>query len=266
MRSSSRYAFTLLEISMVMVVVGLLIAGIIVGRSMIEAAALQSVVADFEKYRQLAIAYRDKYGELPGDHSGATSIASADAGCAANPAASNTMTTATCNGDGNGMIGDSTGDPLATFSNYKESLLFWQHLSNEGLLTERYNGRRSTASNEITFGVNVPVSKIASASFMIRYFPTDTASGNYYKANYGNVFFYGAPGASAADAFNTGALTPEQAKSIDAKIDDGRPGFGKVLTFPNSSPNCPTTTTESTAVYSGSVTTSSCALIFITGF
>lgn len=258
-------AFTLLELAIVLVIVALIAAGIAVGSSLVEAAAIQSVTADFEKYRQAVVSYRDKYRELPGDHTSATGITSTDAGCST-PAASNSATTATCNGNGDGIIGDSTGDPLGAFTSYQEPLLVWQHLRNALLIQGKYNGRRSTASNEITLDVNTPTSRIGGGSFILRYFPTNTVTTGYFAANYGHVFFFGAPGSSASLPFNSPALTTEQAKSIDQKIDDGKPGLGKVLTSPLSVQACPTTSSESTAIYDSALTGAACAVIFITGF
>ena len=270
-KNSPRAAFTLIEISIVLVIIGLISAGIAIGRSITESSALQSTVADFEMYRQSVLSYKEKYGELPGDHSNATSLTSTDAGCA-NPTASDTITSATCNGNGDGMIGDSTGNPLGAFTTYNEQLLVWQHLMNAGLIKGKYNGRRSAAASEITPNINVPASKInplsktTNAMFMLRYFPTNTFTTDYFKANYGHVFFFGAPGASASNPLNGAALNTEQAKSIDLKIDDGKPGLGKVLTSPLSVRPCPTTSVETTAVYDSSISGLACALIFITGF
>ena len=264
-RIPDRSAFTLMEISIVLIIIGMLAAGVTVGRTLLESTALQSVAADFDMYRNAVIGYRDKYRELPGDHTGAGTLTAQDAGCAT-PAASDNPFITTCNGNGDGMVGDTTGDPLGSFSNYYESLWVWQHLMNDGLIKGKYNGRPSTASTGITPGVNVPMSKIANASFMLRFFPTNTDTSGYFKASYGHVFFFGAPETSAAYPLNGAALTSEQAKSIDLKIDDGKPGLGKVLTTPQSVRACPTTDVESTAVYDSSLSTAACALIFITGF
>lgn len=257
--------FTLLELSIVLVIIALVVAGITAGRSAVENAELQSITADFNKYRQAVISYRDKYKELPGDHTDATSITSADGGCPT-PSASDVVTSATCNGDGNGIVGDSTGNPLGAFSNYRESLLVWQHLGNAGMISGQYNGRRSTASTQLSHTINIPKSRFKEGSFILRYFPTNTVTTGYFLANYGHVFFYGAPGSAANLPFNDALLTTAQAKSIDLKIDDGKPGLGKVLTSPASVRPCPTTSVETTAIYDGSLANSACALIFITGF
>ena len=260
-------AFTLLELSIIMTIVALIAAAIVTGRTMIDSSATQSVIAEFDIYRNAVLSYRDKYKEFPGDHSSATSLTSADAGCPL-PATSDDPTSATCNGNGDGIIGDSTGNPLGGFTEFQESLLVWQHLANDNLLKGKFNGRRSTATNGITTEINAPLSQITDASFTLRYFPTNdpTHAAKHYAGTYGHVFFFGAPGGSAPFPFNGAALTTEQAKSIDQKIDDGSPGLGKVVTSPKSVRDCPTTDVEETAIYDSSITTLACSLIFITGF
>jgi prepilin-type N-terminal cleavage/methylation domain-containing protein len=264
----SHKGFTLIELSIVLIIIGLLVAGVLLGRSLVENAALQSVASEFEGYRTAALNYRSKYMELPGDHTSATGLTSADGGCST-PAASDAMTTATCNGNGDGIVGDGNGNPMAAISNYSEPLLVWQHLTNAGMLSGQYNGRRTTSSNLVTVGINTPISKVAGASFVLRYFPTNTVTTGFYKTTYNHVMFFGQPDTSSNGyrlPFSGAALTTEQAKSIDQKFDDGMPGLGKVLTLPYSVRPCATNGTEITSVYDGSITAPACSLIFITGF
>lgn len=263
--SVTEQGFSLLELAIVIAVIALIAAGVVLGRSQIEISQLQSIVSDVDRYRRAALTYRDRYQQLPGDHTGATSLTSADGGCP-NPSASNAKTTATCNGNGDGYIGDVTGNPLGAFTTYSEPLLVWQHLTNSGILSGAYTGRRSTAAGQITPDVNMPASRFKDGLFMLRHFPTNTVTTGYFKADYRHVFFFGTPGSSAAYPLNGAVLTTDQAKSIDQKIDDGRPGLGKVLTTPASVRACPTTSVESTAIYDSSVSGAACALIFITGF
>lgn len=268
-KSGFSSGFSLLEMSIVLVILGFIAAAVVVGQSVLENSSLQSAIADYDRYRQAALDYKTRYKELPGDHSNATSITSDAVGCQT-PADSTASFTATCNGNGDGIVGVSTGDPLADISvagtvDY-EPLFFWQHLMNAGFLPGPFNGRAAT-SGTIGIGINVPKSSISGASFLLRYFPTNTVTNTSFRANYGNVFFLGAPGGTATLPLNGAALTPEQAKYIDQKIDDGKPGLGKVLTSPQSVlTNCATTSVETTAVYNSAVTTAACAMIFITGF
>ena len=263
-------AFTLMELSIVLAVVGMIVGAITVGRTMADAAALQGVISDFDRYRTATMAFRDKYKALPGDMMNASTVWTADPGCPA-PTASDAFITTTCDGNGNGFIGDSSGDPLGAQASYGETLFFWQHLANEQFIDIPYNGRLSTASNGITPGVNVPKSKMTTASFSVRFFPTnDGVSANYFPAAYNHVFFLGAF-SSTATAYQSPAyfagLSADDAKAIDLKIDDGRPGLGKVLAPNNTGlSSCASTNVATSAVYDASQPAPNCSLIFVTGF
>ena len=65
--------FTLLELSIVMVIIGLIIGGITVGQDLIRSAELNSVVTDINKYKTAINTFNLKYNAMPGDMSNATS-------------------------------------------------------------------------------------------------------------------------------------------------------------------------------------------------
>jgi len=59
--------FTLVEIAIVLVIIGLLIGGILRGRTFIENAKIKSVIKNAESITAAIYAYQDRYGFLPGD-------------------------------------------------------------------------------------------------------------------------------------------------------------------------------------------------------
>lgn len=59
--------FTLVEIAIVLVIIGLLIGGVLQGQSMIRNARVKRLVNDFEGLRAAVLSYQDRYGMLPGD-------------------------------------------------------------------------------------------------------------------------------------------------------------------------------------------------------
>jgi len=59
--------FTLVEIAIVMVIIGLLTGGIIQGRIMIQNAKVKRLVSDVEGMKAAVFAYQDRFGMLPGD-------------------------------------------------------------------------------------------------------------------------------------------------------------------------------------------------------
>jgi len=57
--------FTLIELSIVLVIIGLIVGGVLVGRDLISAASVRAQITQIEKYQQAVNAFRDKYGGVP---------------------------------------------------------------------------------------------------------------------------------------------------------------------------------------------------------
>ncbi|MFO1241948.1 MAG: DUF4169 family protein [Rickettsiales bacterium] len=235
-------AFTLLEISIVLVVIALVVGGVFAGRNLIKAAEVRSVAAEMENYKTTILIFRDKYMALPGDMRNATQLwGRADGGTpvtqncaspdtdidAANP-------TATCNGNGDGKITAST----VTVNN-TEIFRIWQHLANAGLIEGRYTGVGGTlnaATNwrKATLGVNTPMSKMSGSGYFIAYSALASACSAPNKWTGGetaNAYQYIAFGKESALALPWNSnLSPAEAYMMDVKLDDGRPGLGKFTT------------------------------------
>lgn len=69
MKDSS--GFTLVEIAIVMVIIGLLVGGILKGQAMIENAKVKRLTEDMEGLRAATFAFLDRYGMYPGDENAA---------------------------------------------------------------------------------------------------------------------------------------------------------------------------------------------------
>jgi prepilin-type N-terminal cleavage/methylation domain-containing protein len=114
-KSSARQAgFTLVEISIVLVIIGLLLGGVLKGQELIDSAKVKNLAQDFRSTQAILYGYQDKFRALPGDDSRAPSHV-----C---PSGTPACTTA---GDANGIIGGNW-DDAATASS--ESIYFWQHV------------------------------------------------------------------------------------------------------------------------------------------
>src|ERR1700722_19638100 len=59
--------FTLIELSIVLVIIGLIVGGVLVGRDLIEAAAIRAQISQIEKYQTAVNTLRAKYEYLTGD-------------------------------------------------------------------------------------------------------------------------------------------------------------------------------------------------------
>jgi prepilin-type N-terminal cleavage/methylation domain-containing protein len=249
---SRTQAFSLVELSIVLVILGLLIGGILSGQALIRAAELRAIPTEVGRFNAAVMSFRDKYFQLPGDMTNASSFWNLAATCPGDFTTPAT-TPLTCNGDGNGQI------------NWAEAWRAWQHLANAGLIEGSYTGVQGAASDPY-FGVagsNMPASKAARAGYVyvwIGTYTSDTAP--YFKGNYGNTLHWGND-----NGVDEGTLIkPEEAWNIDSKMDDGIPSTGNLRSFTNPQRGCATTGVASTAKYDLASSNTTCNLLFITGF
>jgi len=192
--------FTLVELSIVLVIVGLLIGGLLVGQSLMDSAKLNSQVKQLEQYDIATTNFRQKYKQWPGDstyfpHS-----------------------TGYTTGNGDGFINDHGGN------NPPQSLLdeparFFNHLYLSGNLKEDH----SSAYSPIGKG-SMPELKIAKGRGMT---VTMTGKGELYYF----LGIYEIIGGSMAyyQMSPSGIMTASTAMAIDAKLDDGIPNKGNIL-------------------------------------
>lgn len=252
--------FSLVELSIVLVILGLLTGGILAGQSLIKAAELRAISTEYARWETAVSTFRDKYVAIPGDMATATKFWGPAPTC---PGDTTTPATdlRTCNGDGNGLLDLGGTGP--------ESTRFWQHLANAGLIEGRYTGVSSDADG-YAFGVvapiNVPQSRFANAEWVPYAIGNiDYTNTSYFEGNYGNAFEIGLFHSILTS--NGNILIPEDAWNIDTKMDDGKPATGSIRTLEANGVNCNTiaasTTTPATlAAYNLSYRSIACLLIF----
>ncbi len=230
--SGNGSGFTLIELSIVLVIIGLVIGGILVGQELIYGAQVRRMVSEKEQLTSAVNTFRLKYNALPGDMTDATALWGTNANC---NAVSTTLTTTTCNGNGDGKVGgllDVVGN-----TNTIEPWLFWQHLSNAQLWSGLYTGARISGGlfqRFATIGLNVPASAAYpdKALFVEYYAKTDNNSWMWAATKGGrHQLHIGAPiaGTPGASFVGTPWLTNRQAYAIDSKYDDGMPGSGFII-------------------------------------
>ncbi|MGZ3158061.1 MAG: prepilin-type N-terminal cleavage/methylation domain-containing protein [Burkholderiaceae bacterium] len=108
--------FTLVEIAIVLVIIGLLLGGVLKGQEMIENSRIKSVVGDMNGVSAAYNSYLDRYHAIPGDETAATMTARGWTGAVG--------------GNANGVLAI-TG--AQTFTNGGEQGAFWRALRGSGL-------------------------------------------------------------------------------------------------------------------------------------
>lgn len=103
--------FTLVEMAIVLVIIGLLLGGILKGQELINSAKVKNLANDFRVVPTYIYAFQDKFRALPGDDT------AAGAHMGGTPPAAGTAA-------GNGSIDGRWNSETAT----DESALFWQHV------------------------------------------------------------------------------------------------------------------------------------------
>ena len=214
--------FSLVELSIVLVILGLLTGGILAGQSLIRAAELRSVSTEYQRYITAIHSFRDKYFQLPGDMNNATSVWGDDNTNCADAAITN-GTPGTCNGDGDGAI-----EVASVNGGIAEMFQFWKQMALAGLIEGTYSGLSGATSTQVTeHGINAPRSKLNLGGWATLTFDMTGANHSYWtNMNYRNELHIGRQDGS------TGyfpVMKPDEAWNIDTKLDDGRPQIGKLI-------------------------------------
>ncbi|MHB1233383.1 MAG: prepilin-type N-terminal cleavage/methylation domain-containing protein [Burkholderiales bacterium] len=180
--------FTLIEIAIVLVIIGLLLGGVLKGQELIQNARVRNIIAQQDGIKAAFFGFQDRYRGIPGDYL----VASANANI---PGAG-----LTCGGNGNSLIESTTttGSP--------EFICAWYQLSKAGFITGNYTGIGATATT-----ANSPSNAFGGLMQLIfdaAYDPTATAT------NIHNI--------------KTGINIPSVVLAeVDRKIDDGSPITGQ---------------------------------------
>lgn len=264
MNRAMQKGFTLVELSIVLVILGLLVGGVLSGQSLIRAAELRSVSSEYQRYMAATHSFRDKYFALPGDFREATRFwrrMNSNADCVANFSAAATGTQGTCDGNADGLLQSAAGNGQSG-----EIFQFWRQLANAGLVEGTYSGVAGSSGTAQANDTNVPKSKLPKATWLPLNFSALTGHGGIFdRGELGAGFQVGA-NRSDGGGNRTGVLKPEEAWNIDTKLDDGKPAQGNILSRVDETlytfPDCTTATASSqlNAEYAVSKTSTACTL------
>jgi len=204
--------FTLIELSIVLVIIGLVAGGILLGSAMIKSAEQRKLVSKLEAYNTAVNTFRLKYECLPGDCKNASEFFD------------------TAN-DGNGdklLQPDPVESELLYSASWQrtygfEFAYFWEHLSNAQLIDGAYD------SSAIK-GIGFPTTNDNHGVIV--------ALNDFYAAEWDKpiapYFFVGTQGDLSGLNINDSldyVYTEEEALSIDSKFDDGKPNSGSIIGY-----------------------------------
>jgi len=210
-RRSSEKGFTLVELAIVMIIIGLLIGGVLKGQELIANAQVTSTVAQLKGIDAAVSTFRDQYSSLPGDMPTASGANGRLPNCNAAPC---------INGNGNSRLG-STPNAAAQGG---EALAFWAHMNAADLIS----GVNGTATVE--WGEALPAADIGGgfvAGFLRNGSIADQTAGAAQNPRSGHYLVLRAIPDSAATAVDA-LLRSSLAFRLDQKMDDGGPNSGSV--------------------------------------
>jgi prepilin-type N-terminal cleavage/methylation domain-containing protein len=192
--------FTLIEIAIVLVIIGLLLGGVLKGQELINAARVRNIASQIDGVKIAYLGFQDRFRALPGDYPTALAVANIPGtpnGCGA--------AGGTC---GNGVI------------DLNENLVVWNQLSKANFITGSYSGNVGPVG---TF-----VAPTAATN------PTNPFSGYLMLANdtdYADGAATVAP--NPATNIKTGGNVPAATVAeLDRKVDDGIAGTGSFRVAP----------------------------------
>ena len=199
---SKQKGFTLVEIAIVMVIIGLLLGAVLKGQNLINSARVRSMADQNSSVQAAYYGFIDRYRAVPGDMP-------PNAACAAigaNNLAGCSGGTGTVGGDGNGNLSLSGG---STPEDFGEASALWAHLSAANFIVGSYEGG---ASGDATYVAKVvaPVNAFGGRVILWRtnqYLPTTSAT-----TRLGFVVGRSAPASVLAE--------------LDGKVDYGHPESG----------------------------------------
>jgi hypothetical protein len=122
--------FTLLEVAIVILVIGLIVGGVMAGQELIKSAQIRSIASQYEEYKAATLTFKNKYNCIPGDCMNAAQFGLGTSG------------------NGNGRIENNY-----AAAGYLEPYQFWQHLGRANLIKGEYSGTWSWADG-LYFQVN----------------------------------------------------------------------------------------------------------------
>ncbi|MFI4983858.1 MAG: prepilin-type N-terminal cleavage/methylation domain-containing protein [Rickettsiales bacterium] len=255
MKLEKQAGYTLIELSIVIIVIALIIAGLFTSSLLVRQSYLRSVITDLQNYKSSYDTFLLTYKGLPGDITYATKLF---------PSALCAATDDLCNGNGNAAIERAVDDT----DEVKPAM---KHLELAGLLNTNLAivvaGGTGTPTSRLVPGYNVPASAMQGGGYMIinQYIPIGVQGAisidNTIVSpfdSYVNATYIGKVTQNFDDSMVGGVMRGVDAFTIDTKLDDGNSATGIVRSVNGES--------VSNCVSGGNYVTTSDSLACVVGY
>lgn len=189
-------AFSLIEIAIALVIIGIMIGGVLKGQDLLHNARLSALISQINQYRLSTVTFVDRYGALPGDFDKASTL----------------IDSSLSNGNNNGIIqGPGAANP-SSGSNY-QATSFWAHLAAADMIPDP-----GTKQQTATVGPNqgFPSTKLG-GGITVCHNPAPGLEGHWYVI-----------GQHVGSKTNGGLFTPKDALAIMQKLDTPDPLSGSI--------------------------------------
>jgi prepilin-type N-terminal cleavage/methylation domain-containing protein len=210
-----KHGFTLVELSIVLVIIGLIVGGVVGGQSLVRSAKITYLASELKSFQVMFTAFELQYDAIPGDM-----VNAEDYWGAGN----------TDNGDGDGQITWAADTPgwlsPRHWGNAEESRHVWEHLTHAELLPSIKKSSQSFSNP------NYHSSAHLDGAF---YYVLD---GDLYSDEDPRDGIRNAISLALVDGVSTvrgGVMTPVEMRSLDKKVDDGMATTGKITAHDSAS-------------------------------
>lgn len=189
MNKNKQSGFTLVEIAIVLVIIGLLLGGILKGQELINSARVRNLADQNSAIQAAYFGFIDRYRQVPGDM---------------------------CQDDARDALGtqnietvsDDCGDGRINVDNWNEVAGVWEHLSKAGFISGNYEG-----------GTSLDDYRLAA--------PTNAFNGSVLLGRIAGGDYHGS--GTERLGFVFGEFVPVNImREVDVKLDDGRPETGVI--------------------------------------
>lgn len=215
-RRAKPNGFTLVELAIVLMVVGVLLAGVMKGRELLQNARIGSTISQVQGFNSALDSFKKTYGAIPGDM---MDPAARLPNCTAAPC--------TTGGNGDGRVGVTNNTHTIDQGAASENRIFWRHLAAAGLIAGVSNDYAGTPNQ---FGMDYPPAPIGGGWQIV------------YRDNGGvtppSSHWFTSQSQLANHGSRVGVYSAAEALRVERKIDDGRWNTGSVTAFIQGGRDC----------------------------